>query len=82
MESASTQEEVTAVNARSASRLMQEVPSVRVNILLHLIGDRKVSPAGKKTSTISKPNGALLGRNFGCRKFCLIKVLFFSSKQT
>ena len=81
MESASTQEEVTAVNARSASRLMQEVSSVRVNILLHLIGDRKVSPAGLKTSTIYKPNGALLGRNFGC-KFCLIKVLFFSSKQT
>ena len=46
MESASTQEEVTAVNALSASRLMQEVSSVRVNILLHLIGDRKVSPAG------------------------------------
>lgn len=46
MESASTQEEVTAVNARSASRLMQEVSNVRVNILFHLIGDRKVSPAG------------------------------------
>ena len=37
MESASTQEDVTAVNARSASRLMQEVSSVRVNILLHLM---------------------------------------------